>query len=51
MTLSNFWQASEPNKITAPEYEEMLRIIQINKGLKSNLAEKFQKLKPQICKD
>ena len=51
MTLSNFWQASEPNKLSAPEFSEVLRIIQINKGLNSDLAEKLEKLKPQICKD
>ena len=50
MTLSNFWKASEP-KLTAPEFSEVLRIIQINKGLNSDLAEKLEKLKPQICKD
>ena len=51
MTLSNFWQASEPNKLTAPEFNEALRIIQISKGLTSDLAVKLEKLRPQICKD
>ena len=51
MTLSNFWQASEPNKFTLSEYEEVLRIIQINKSITSDLAYKFQALKPQICKE
>lgn len=49
MTLSNFWQASEPNKMTAAEFSECLRIIQINKGLTSDIAIKLEKLKPQIC--
>ena len=51
MTLSNFWQASEPNKLTVPEYNEALRIIQISKGLNSDLVMKLEKLKPQICKE
>ena len=51
MTLSNFWQASEENKLTAPEFNEAIRIIQISKGLNSDLVVKLEKLRPQICKD
>ncbi len=51
MTLSNFWQASEPNKLTLSQFEEILRLIQINKSITSDLAHKFQALKPQICKE
>ena len=51
MTLSNFWQASEPNKFTLSEYEEDLRIIQIKKSITSDLAHKFKALKTQICKE
>ena len=51
MTLSNFWQASEQHKFTKSEYEEALRIIQINKSLTSELARKFQLLKSVVCQE
>ncbi len=51
MTLSNFWQASNENKLTPQEWNELLHIINIHKRISSDLGVRLEKLKPQICQD